>query len=296
MKLILKFNLIFVLVFGAGLALEYYLAHDLLQRNAQREIQDRARLMMQTTLATRDYTVQEISPLLINRERNSVLFIPQTVPAFAATEIFQNVQRHNPDYSYKEATLNPTNLRDRAADWEADIVNRFRSHQADKELFGERDTPTGKSLYFARPITIQNGACLECHDTAARAPKAVVTQYGANNGFGWKLGETIGAQIVSVPETLVIETADRALAELLIGLGIMSLVVLALLDAMLIVLVIRPVAHLSQLADDVSRGKIEVEDFPVRGKDEIAQLGGSFNRMLRSLRRALKLLSIDIQP
>jgi protein-histidine pros-kinase len=161
MKLIFKFNLVFALVFGAGLAIEYYFAHDLLQRNAQREIQDRARLMMQTTLAVRDYTVQEISPLLIRRERNSLLFIPQTVPAFAATEIFRNLQRHNPDYNYKEATLNPTNLRDRATDWESDVINRFRSRQAHKELFGERDTPSGKSLYFARPITIQDEACLE---------------------------------------------------------------------------------------------------------------------------------------
>jgi protein-histidine pros-kinase len=99
-----------------------------------------------------------------------------------------------------------------------------------------------------------------------------------------------------VPETLVVETAERALKELLIGLGVFCLSVLALLDAMLILLVVRPLGRLSRLADDVSRGKVDGDEFPVRGKDEIALLGASFNRMLRSLRRALKLLAIDVQP
>jgi len=32
-----------------------------------------------------------------------------------------------PDYSYKEATLNPTNPLNRATDWETDLVNEFKN-------------------------------------------------------------------------------------------------------------------------------------------------------------------------
>lgn len=293
MKLLAKVNLIFLFVFGSGIAITGVLAHDYLYQNARREIEERARLMMEATLATREYTTEDIKPLLIRRERANDTFLPETVPAFAATEIFARIQKQNPEYSYKEATLNPTNLRDRAADWEADIVNTFRNHKDQKILFGERNTPTGRSLYMARPISINSPACLECHDTARRAPRAVVAQYGPNNGFGWKLNETVGAQIVSVPETLVIKTADRALTQIIVELVILAVVSLLLFDLLLIFTVIRPVAKLARIADEISKGRIEVEQLPVRGRDEISNLAASFNRMLRSLQQAMKLLSAE---
>jgi HAMP domain-containing protein len=121
----------------------------------------------------------------------------------------------------------------------------------------------------------------------------VVDQYGPNNGFGWKLNETVGAQIVSVPESLVIATADRALTGLVIDLGILSLFTLISLDLLLIFAVVRPVSRLSRTADEISRGNMDVEELPVRGRDEISILATSFNRMQRSLQRAMKLLSSE---
>lgn len=293
MKLLLKFNVIFVLAFGAGLVIAAFLAQRFLHESARREVEERARLMMQATLAMRSYTTDEIKPLLIHRERVSDHFYPQTVPAFAAVEVFQRLQQQNPEYSYKEATLNPTNPRDRAMDWEADIINHFRSHKTQKEAFGERTTPTGMSLYMARPITITDAACLECHDTARRAPKAIVDQYGRDNGFGWKLNETVGAQIVSVPETLVVKIADRGVTRISLDLCIIAAVTLVLMDLLLVFAVVRPVSRLAKTADEVSKGRVEVDEIPVRGRDEIAVLARSFNRMLHSLRRAMKLLSSE---
>jgi protein-histidine pros-kinase len=43
--------------------------------------------------------------------------------------------------------------------------------------------------------------------------------YGKNNGFGWKLNDLIGAQIVSVPARLVNESADAALRRVLTWLA-----------------------------------------------------------------------------
>ncbi len=59
--------------------------------------------------------------------RCRVEFLPQSVPFYAATEHFLRLHAERPDYSYQEATLNPTNLRDRATDWQADIIQRFRT-------------------------------------------------------------------------------------------------------------------------------------------------------------------------
>ncbi len=135
-------------------------------------------------------------------------FHPQSVPAFAATEIFTYLRGKYPEYFYKEATLNPTNPRDRAADWEADIVNQFRSNPALPEFIGTRETPTGTALYLARPIKISNVSCLTCHSTPDKAPPEMLKLYGTANGFGWKMDEIIGAQVVSVPMSVPLSMAQ----------------------------------------------------------------------------------------
>ncbi len=146
-------------------------------------------------------------------------FHPQSVPAFAATEIFNYLRTKYPEYFYKEATLNPTNPRDRATDWETDIVNQFRGNAALPEYLGTRDTPTGAALVLARPIQIKNVSCLTCHSTPDKAPPEMMKQYSSANGFGWKMDEIIGAQVVSVPMALPVGMADKAWHDLLLWLG-----------------------------------------------------------------------------
>lgn len=293
MKLLAKFNLIFILVFGTGVAVATWLVYDFLRRDAHEEVVQQARLMMESTLATRNYTSSQIKPLLLPKEEHDRIFLPQTVPAFAATKAFQFIHQKYPEYAYKEATLNPTNPEDRAVDWEADVINTFRNNPSKKEIVGERQTPTGPSLFLARPITINDAGCLDCHNTAAKAPVAVVRQYGPNNGFGWHVNETVGAQIVSVPESVAITAARKAMQNFLIYLIIVAVVTLIVLDFVLLVTVIRPVGRLSALADDISKGHMDVQELPVKGRDEISVLASSFNRMQRSLSRAMKLLEGD---
>jgi hypothetical protein len=137
-------------------------------------------------------------------------FHPQSVPAYAATEIFNVLRQKYPDYFYKEATLNPTNLRNRTTDWEADIVNGFRANTSLTELIGTRSTPTGDAFYLARPIKVTNVSCLACHSTPDKAPPEMLNQYGSANGFGWKMDEIIGAQVVTVPTSVSTKTADTS--------------------------------------------------------------------------------------
>jgi HAMP domain-containing protein len=289
MKLLAKFNLILGLVLGAGLAIAATVSHYFLQNDAREEVVRQARIMMQAMTSARDYTTKQVKPLLVTQQEHQRSFLPQTVPAFAATENFNYLRAAYPDYAYKEATLNPTNLRDRAADWEADVINTFRNKAGTKEVVGERDTPTGRSLFLAQPITAAP-PCLECHSTVAAAPPAMIRRYGKNNGFGWQPNEIVGAQIVSVPESIPIKMANQAFRILVTYLAAVFLASLILLDIVLLFAVVRPLRRLSTMADQISVGKMDIAELPVRGSDEIAVLAGSFNRMRRSLERAMKML------
>ena len=146
-------------------------------------------------------------------------FHPQSVPAFAATEIFAYLREKFPDYFYKEATLNPTNPRDRATDWESDVVNQFRGDSARVEFIGTRDSSTGTALFLSRPIKVNNVSCLECHSTPDKAPAEMIKLYGGDNGFGWKLEDVIGAQIVSVPVSVPVRMAESAFRVIVAWLG-----------------------------------------------------------------------------
>ena len=291
MKLTLKFNLVLLAVFLIGLAVTGHVSYNMLQHNARDEVVQNARIMMEAALAARGYTIGQIRPLLETQMKYN--FLPQTVPSYSATEIFNNLRKTYPKFTYKEAALNPTNPRDRPLEWEADIVNQFRNDDARIEAIGERDTPDGRSLYLGRPIKIKDPACLVCHSTVDVAPKTMIDLYGNSNGFGWKLNETVGAQIVSVPMSVPVQKAEKAFRTFMLSLtGVFAFTFIAL-NLMLRFIVVRPLARLATLADQVSLGNMDAEDFKVSGKDELSVLAQSFSRMRTSLETAMKMLGGD---
>jgi HAMP domain-containing protein len=287
MGLRLKFNIVLALVFLLGLAVTGYISHDLLHQNAQDEVLRNAGVMLEAALSTRAYTVSQVRSKLRKSEDE---FLPEGVPAFAATEVMNRLQTKYPGYFYKEAALNPTNPRNRAVEWETDIVNEFRINPDRHELSGTRMTPSGLSLYLARPLQIKDAACLTCHTTAAAAPPAMVKLYGVNNGYGWKLNEVVGAQIVSVPMSLPVANANRAFYTFIGSLAAVFAVLFVILNVMLSLLIVRPITNMSAAADKISVGQMDVPEFSESGKDEVALLARAFNRMRRSLEKAISMI------
>ncbi len=283
-----KFNIVFLAIFGVGFGAASAVTNYLLQANAREETLQSARVLMQAALAARSYTSGQIVPLLETRLKYE--FLPQSVPSYAATEQINQLLKAYPDFSYKEATLNPTNLRDRAADWEADLVNTLRAKPSLTELVGQRNTSVGPALYVARPLQIKNEACLRCHSVPDAAPKTMLDIYGRNNGFGWKHMEIIGAQVVSVPMEVPLKRANKMLQTYMLSmLGIFVFLFIAL-NIMVHIFVTRRITKMSRLADQVSLGQFNAEEFNVKGDDELSALARSFGRMRTSLASAMKML------
>jgi protein-histidine pros-kinase len=285
---LLKFNLVFLLIFAAGLAATGYVSWELLNRNARAEIAEAARLLMDTAIATRTYTSKQVRPLLETQMKYS--FLPQSVPAYSATEVFNDLRARHTEYTYKEAVLNPTNPRNRAVDWETDIVNQFRNSKEHSEIIGDRETPTGGSFYVARPLRISDPACLYCHSTVDAAPKTLVERYGPANGFGWQLNEVVGAQLISVPTRVPLARAAEAFKVFMTSVTVVFVAIGVVLNLMLYFMVIRPVSKLSQFADRVSLGELDIPEFKRTSSDEIGVLARSIGRMRTSMVQAMKML------
>jgi HAMP domain-containing protein len=281
----LKFNIVLSAVFLVGLTIAGWTSYVLLHRNAKAEAVRNARLLMDTAMAIRGYTVHHVGPQL--QPQLGRVFMPQSVPAFAATQTLSELRKKYPDYGYREATLNPTNPSNRAADWELDVVASFKNNASMREVLGERDTPGGRLLYIAHPIRVNAESCLSCHSTPAAAPQSMVALYGPSNGFGWKLNDVIGAQVVSVPTALPTRNANHTFITFMSSLIATFALVFVALNLMLTSLIVRPIQRMAATADAVSTGDFSVPEIAAAGQDEIGKLGASFNRMRRSLQTAM---------
>jgi HAMP domain-containing protein len=286
-KLQTKFNLALSAAFVVGLAMAAAFAFKIAGDTARRDVLHEAALIASEGEGASRYTDQEVAPLL---NRAGTGFAPQTIPFLAAQDQFRRVQKDWPDYSYKDAALNPTDPADKAAAWEAALINRFRVDAGLKQIVSERDTPNGPVLSLSKPIRITDTTCLQCHSTPDKAPPGMVALYGTGGGFGWQPNETIGAQIVSVPMHVALARAQRSFVYFLGGLSIVFLVTMVALNILLRLMVVRPAREIAHMADEVSLGRTDVPEYAPKGNDEIASLADSFNRMRRSLANAMKLL------
>jgi HAMP domain-containing protein len=288
MKIRWKIDLAMAGAFLIGLALAGFGAYQILRKNALEDSLQNARIIMEEASADRTYTADSIKPLL--EQQMKVQFLPHSIPSFSALNIFKIVRQKLPEYTYREPTLNPTNLNDRAIDWEADIINSFRDDASKGETMIIRDTPGGQFLVLARPLKAGSQACLSCHSTPEAAPATMVALYGSQNGFGWKLGEIVGAQMVSIPLGVPLGRAYQALLWFMLALAATFVVIIIIVDLLLRTLVVKPVAEISEMADKVSMGQLDTPEYVRDSNDEIGSLSQSFNRMRRSLQNAMKML------
>lgn len=288
MSLRIKFNIVMLTAFLAGLVLAAAFLNMFSQRAAREAVVSEAALMMGQVDATIHYTDTQVSPLLSHPM--SVQFLPQAIPFYAAQQTFDRLAAKFPDYTFRQPTTNPTNPSDRPLAWEADIIATLIAQPKLDSLVTERMTDAGKILSFSQPVRVDSKECLTCHSTPEAAPASMIDVYGKNNGFGWKLGSTVGAEIVSVPERVALAQVRRSLYAIMGSLAVVFAAMLVLLNLMLHIFIIKPVRRVSALADEVSLGNMDVPEIDASGKDEIGSLSRSFNRMRRSLAAALRLL------
>ncbi|MEL6320765.1 MAG: DUF3365 domain-containing protein [Cyanobacteria bacterium J06626_14] len=286
MKLAQKFTLLLLTVFLLGILASGAALASILEYNAQNTVAAKALMLIETMNSVRSYTNDQVKPELDNRLE--VEFLPETVPAYSAREVFEHLRTSSDyrDFFYKEATLNPTNLRDKADDFEAAVVERFRQSSALNEQQGFRSTPTGELFYIARPIQIKQQSCLECHSTPDAAPPSMLDFYGDQNGFNWQLDEIVGAQMISVPASQVRKNARQSFVL------IMGIVTIAFATAIFLVnfwlkrFVIRPLNRMARAAEAISTGDMAAE-FEVNSQDEVGSLAEAFQRMKLSLSMAM---------
>jgi HAMP domain-containing protein len=294
-KLATKFTLLLSLVFVGAIVISGLVLSKALEQKAEAEITYQSQLLAETMNSVRNFTNTRVNPLLMPLVEDQPTFIPEAIPAYTVREVFEGLRKNEEyrDFFYKDALLNPTNLRDKADEFETQLVERFRNEPGLKNISGFRDSYGEQLFYNARPFSVKNPACLRCHSTPDRAPRSHIASYGSENGFGWTLNEVLGTQVVYVPASRVIDDARRA-SFLFISIfaGIFAFVIW-LINFLLKRNVIQPIKPMAQLAQKISTDEIsaeEAEEFEhkklnavAKRDDELGQLGRVFQRMVREI-------------
>ena len=295
LKLASQFSVFLSIIFITGITLGGLLLSKALEQKAYSEMSYRGQMVMQMTDAVSSYTTQEIAPLITQFTDTQTKFIPETIPSLAAQKVVDRL-KHNwkyKDFIYKTATLNPTNLDNQADLFEAKLIEQFNRDRTLKTLSDFRYLSDKKLFYTAQPLIVTDSSCLKCHSTPESAPKSHVEKYGTRNGYGWKLNQVIGSQIIYIPASEVFLNVRRAI---FLFLGIfMSIFALVIVSTKYLVTarVIQPLKPMAKIAQIISQETIDINQVCilehqeltkiVKRKDELGQLGRVFQNMISEI-------------
>ena len=286
-----QFTKMLTIVFVVGILTSGLILSAAIRQKVEGQTVQQAEILIQTMNAVRTYTSSKLTPQLADDLPESSTFIPETVPAYSAREVFEEFRSEDTykDFLYKEATLNPTNPKDQADKFETQIINRFRENVELNKLKGYRTVDGQKRLYISRPLTVTNESCLECHGSPSAAPDSMIATYGSENGFGWKLGETIAAQTVYLPSSQVSSEGNRHLLLVVAIFSGVFAVVISVISRLLKTTVIHPLGQLNKLIRDISLGQRVTLSDPanestalsslIARTDEPGQLARAFEHM-----------------
>lgn len=294
LKLARKLTVLLIVIFLGGITFSGIALAKIINYKAQNEIGSNAALLFKTLNSVRSYTNTEITPELQARLEKEE-FLPQLIPSYSSRKVFEKIRQDEyKDFLYKEAMLNPTNIQDKADEFETQIIEQFRNTKnLENEISGFRNLANERYFYIARPLVITESSCLRCHSTPDIAPQEMIDIYGEENGFGWELNKVLGAQIVSIPTTEILQRANRSI---IFVMGIVTTIfalAVYMTNYWLRRYVVQPIKHVVRVAEAVSTGDMEADfgkNLERVSKDEIGSLVEAFTRMKISLVMAIKRL------
>ena len=153
------------------------------------------------------------------------------------------------------------------------------AYRPDEPIFADRIVQVGKSkqFQFYEPV-YWHPNCQTCHQPIAETGVLSASQAGVVD----EESEQFRVMKVSIPYQETQDAIDRARA-ILIAVGILTVfVAMVALYVIFRYVVVKPLHHLREVSELVSKGDMEIRA-EIHTGDEFEQLAESFNRMLRHL-------------
>jgi HAMP domain-containing protein len=274
--------LLYLLSLVVGLSLVYGFAKHEARNVADRELT----LLVDMVKSLREYIAKDVRPGLLSRE---VLHPPAVSSTVATALVAKHFKEKQPDFYIKVAADHPLNPANTPQPLEWRLLERFRADRKLESLVetGELD---GRMYRVSSRPAVAGESCLACHGDPYEAPAVITDTYGTDSGFFWKPGDVVGITVVGVPLVSVEEAALRPGLIVAGGVTLLFAVVLLIVGLLIRRNILAPVARMTQMAMDVSNGKLDKAIDVKRDGSEIGELGYAFEMLRRSLVAAMQRL------
>ncbi len=265
-----------------------YASYTFSINNAKQEARDKGQIVFDYLDSSRQFFKKEQRPKVLELLPRGH-FVPELISGFTLTrgvaEIFHD---KNPDYVFKQATIDPLHLANKADVVDLKIIDSFKQDPNIESNEGTIIKDEQPYYYFAKPIRISSEGCLRCHGKPEDAPEEIVTIYGSEHGYDWKVGDIASAYIVYVPLQKALAQAKQSAMKLVVfGVGAIVLL-MAILWVFFSMYVIKPLTLLEHRATEISLGKNLSEPITTPSNDEISSLARSVDRLRISIDKMLQ--------
>lgn len=269
-------------IIGIGLA-SYSFSKDA----AIKEASEKGQIIFNSMLSIQKNFVKNQRPVL-QQVLEKDKFFPELQSGAVITRMVWDVfKQDKTDLVFKQAAVDPHNLSNKADDFEAKLIEKFRSNRDLKKDEGQMERD-GKAYYFAATPRVAEKGCIMCHGDPANAPKDQVAKYGEKSGYGWQEGDVPAAFVVYIPLDEAFASAKKN-TMVLLGIGIGGLLVTLIgIWIFLDKSVVSPIVRLAGRTEEISLGKNLNEKVEEGAGGEIKILTGSIERLRISLVKILK--------
>lgn len=281
-----RLMVILVMVYIVSIVTAIGGGYYVLNQDALREAKEKTNLFSTLMNANMQYVASNVRPGVLDLLPDTY-FPEATVGILMMSTVAETIKDEYSDYIYKVASPNPLNKNNRSDSFENTIIAGFDN--GDYDEWEGTVTKQGERFYAtAIPIEARK-SCIWCHDTPEVAHPDMVEKYGTESGYGYEIGDIVGGRFVYVPLSLADEMTMKKLAGFGGGISLLFLIAMLIIDRVVISTVVKPIEQIVDVAEDISRGKMDRE-FDIKGNDEIKLLAEAFNRMKISLAKAMDIL------
>jgi HAMP domain-containing protein len=274
-----RFNWLVLAFYLGSLVVAAPLAYVISRGQAYDAASEQLRLLVNMVKAVRSYVSDDVRPPLLEAKFYHTPAISSTV---ATALVARRFLEKEPDYYIKVASDNPLNPKNKAEDFEMDLIERYRADSSLKELVVEGEL-SGKPYLVSVSPSHTKKACLSCHGKPEEALDAIKTAYGVSSGYNYGPdGSVVGVVVVGVPagniDTIALE---RSLAVIALLTAVFTAFFIAA-NVMMKRSVINPLTKITAAAEAVSQGNLDTR-VEVDREDEIGALAHALELMRRSV-------------
>ncbi len=272
-----------------------------MRREALREAEIKAQLLLNRNLATHTYFSRQLKPALfkiMGEIAPEGYFDPVWMSSTYAVREMVNYTRSpaEGDFYYKECAVNARSPQNEADALETGFIHALNQNRALEVSATERTIGGVPFFVVLRRGEVMEQACLRCHSTPAKAPAGLIEKYGPQKSFDRHVGEVISAISIRIPLASAYMSANR----LSLKLSMMLLLVLFILYIATWLtsraLIFRPLQLIQEKTKRILSAPQRLgEQIPLPHGRELKDLTLAFNQLSADLRRERDLLEEKVK-